>query len=90
MSEKLRFFKNAIQALNFLLNEEVMPLKPVVYSKCKSLMRFTSARPQAGLSKRPILVSPVRTMQAVFGFHDEGRNEASKWAELAADIKLDT
>lgn len=89
LSEILRLFKNSVQAVSFLLNEEVMPLKPVV-SKCKSLMCFISARPQAGLASRPLLVSPERSMQAVFDFHEQGRNEAGKWAKLAAQIKLDT
>lgn len=71
-----------------MLNQEVMPLKPVV-SKCKALMCFMSARRQAGISVRPALVSPERTIQAVHDFHEVGRNEAGKWAKLAASIKLD-
>lgn len=54
----------------------------------KSSMCFISARPQAGIASRLTLVSPEPTTQAIFEFHESGRNEAGKWAKLDARIKL--
>lgn len=89
LTDKLKYFKNAIQAVAYLTNSTVFPLK-FFDSKCKSLLCFPSARPQAGLRTRPQLVNAQRTFETIQAFHVDGRNAIGTGNKLNARIHLDT